>query len=83
MDKFRKSCELLKITASEDILFMYLKQANLTRIQVKLHGIIKHNPDVGSKAFPDKMNDKLYSTSTINNEKQTSAAKLVNQLYFL
>ncbi|CAF4216643.1 unnamed protein product, partial [Rotaria sordida] len=29
----------------------YLKEENLTRIQVKLHGIIKYNPNVGSKAF--------------------------------
>ncbi|CAF4179501.1 unnamed protein product, partial [Rotaria sordida] len=28
------------------------------------------------------MNDKLDSTSMINNEKRTSATKLVNQLYF-
>ncbi|CAF1356317.1 unnamed protein product [Rotaria sordida] len=30
---------------------LYLKEENLTRIQVKLHGIIKYNPNVGSKAF--------------------------------
>ncbi|CAF4786902.1 unnamed protein product, partial [Rotaria sp. Silwood2] len=30
----------------------------------------------------NKMNDEFDSTSMINNEKRTSAAKLVNQLYF-
>ena len=37
----------------------------------KQHDILKY-----------KMNDELYSKSMINNEKQTSVAKLVNQLCF-
>ncbi|CAF3784979.1 unnamed protein product, partial [Rotaria sordida] len=80
-----------------------LKEVVLTRIQVELHRIIKHNPNVEPKILKDqlfehhnqnvstrliicylvnRMNDKLDSTSMINNEKRTSATKLVNQLYF-
>ncbi|CAF4799124.1 unnamed protein product, partial [Rotaria sp. Silwood2] len=36
----------------------------------------------GALKTVNKMNDEFDSTSMINNEKRTSAAKLVNQLYF-
>ncbi|CAF3848943.1 unnamed protein product [Rotaria sp. Silwood1] len=52
-----------------------------------IHHLFEHqNQNASTRliiGYPvNKMNDKFDSTSMINNEKRTSAAKLVNQLYF-
>ncbi|CAF1131567.1 unnamed protein product [Rotaria sordida] len=55
-----------------------LKEAVLTRIQVELHGIIKHNPNVESKVLKEFISSFLFSRHGLD---LTSSLEILIELY--
>ncbi|CAF1305293.1 unnamed protein product [Rotaria sp. Silwood1] len=45
----------VRLTAEENLNHLNLKEVDLTRIQVELHGVITHNPNVGPTALKDQL----------------------------